>query len=401
MRSLADLLSAILRLFQQWARLLTDLPAWEKTVQAQPARLREVTGFGSNPGNLRMFAYVPDQLARSPALVVVLHGCLQTAAGYDYGAGWSTLADRYGFALLVPEQQTANNPQRCFNWFQREDSERDHGEALSIRNMVEHMIQTHGIDHSRVFVTGLSAGGAMTSVMLATYPDVFAGGAIIAGIPYRCATGVPEALRCMFQGQVRSAREWGDLVRAASTHQGPWPKVSVWHGTSDLTVSAVNATEIIKQWTDVHGLPASPTRQEIVDGHPRRVWENAAGEEVLEDYLIAGMDHGTPIAINTRRAAPWRCWTVSARCGHCLQLSHRKVLGCDRERACTDLAAWLRAKTRTGFGGRCGNVASAASDGCQASASSPWCAEWGPSAIAVLSRLPFLAADRARGPGGA
>ena len=299
MRSLGDLLSAILRLFQQWARLLTDLPAWEKTVQAQPARLREVTGFGSNPGNLRMFAYVPDQLARSPALVVVLHGCLQTAAGYDYGAGWSTLADRYGFALLVPEQQTANNPQRCFNWFQREDSERDHGEALSIRHMVEHMIQTHGIDHSRVFVTGLSAGGAMTSVMLATYPDVFAGGAIIAGIPYRCATGVPEALRCMFQGQVRSAREWGDLVRAASTHQGPWPKVSVWQGTSDLTVSAVNATEIIKQWTDVHGLPASPTRQEIVDGHPRRVWENAAGEEVIEDYLIEGMDHGTPIAIST------------------------------------------------------------------------------------------------------
>src|SRR3954451_11245745 len=160
MRGLADLLSAILRLFQQWARLLTDLSAWEKTVQAQPARLHEVTGFGSNPGSLRMFAYVPDQLARSPALVVVLHGCLQTAAGYDFGAGWSTLADRYGFALLLPEQQTANNPQRCFNWFQREDSTRDQGEALSIRQMVEYMIRTHGLDRRRVFATGLSAGGA-------------------------------------------------------------------------------------------------------------------------------------------------------------------------------------------------------------------------------------------------
>jgi len=75
--------------------------------------------------------------------------------------------------------------------------------------------------------------------------------------------------------------------------------VSVWHGTKDLTVAAVNATEIVRQWTDVHGLSASPTRQEGVDAHPRRVWENAAGEVVIEDYLIAGMDHGTPIAIST------------------------------------------------------------------------------------------------------
>src|SRR3954454_8497171 len=114
MRGLADFLSALLRLFQQWARLVTDLTAWQQTVQAQPARLSEVSDFGSNPGNLRMLAYVPDRLASSPALVVVLHGCLQTAAGYDYGAGWSTLADRYGLALLFPEQQQANNPQRCF-----------------------------------------------------------------------------------------------------------------------------------------------------------------------------------------------------------------------------------------------------------------------------------------------
>ena len=299
MRGLADFLSALLRLFQQWARLVTDLTAWQQTVQAQPARLSEVSDFGSNPGNLRMLAYVPDRLASSPALIVVLHGCLQTAAGYDYGAGWSTLADRYGLALLFPEQQTANNPQRCFNWFEPEDSIRDQGEALSIRQMVEHMIRAHGIDRSRVFVTGLSAGGAMTSVMLATYPEVFAGGAIIAGIPYRCATVVPEALRCMFQGHVRSAQDWGDRVRAASSHKGPWPKVSVWHGTNDLTVVPVNAAEIIKQWTNVHGLSASPSRQEIVDGHPRRVWENRSGEVVIEDYIIADMAHGTPIAITS------------------------------------------------------------------------------------------------------
>src|SRR5215470_18949429 len=80
-------------------------------------RLREIFGFGSNPGNLRMFVYRPPALADNPALVVVLHGCTQTAAGYDLGAGWSTLADRYGFALLLPEQQRSNNPNGCFIGF--------------------------------------------------------------------------------------------------------------------------------------------------------------------------------------------------------------------------------------------------------------------------------------------
>src|SRR3954447_18551129 len=103
----------------------------------------------------------------------------------------------------------------------------------------------------------------------------------------------------MFQGHVRSAQDWGDRVRAASSHKGPWPKVSVWHGTNDLTVVPVNAAEIIKQWTNVHGLSASPSRQEIVDGHPRRVWENRSGEVVIEDYIIADMAHGTPIAITS------------------------------------------------------------------------------------------------------
>ena len=190
-----DFLSGLLRLFRQWAQLLTDLPAWERTVQAQPIRLREVSDFGVNPGNLRMFAYVPRQPPSSPALIVVLHGCLQTAAGYDYGAGWSTLADRYGFALLFPEQRQENNPQRCFNWFRPEDSERDQGEALSIRQMVERMIRAHGIDRRRVFVTGLSAGGAMTSVLLATYPEVFFGRGVDRRHPlpmrHRCARSPP------------------------------------------------------------------------------------------------------------------------------------------------------------------------------------------------------------------
>ncbi len=144
-------------------------------------RLQEITGFGSNPGNARMFVYVPERTARKPALVVALHGCTQSAASYDRGSGWSTLADEAGFVVVYPEQQRSNNPQGCFSWFVPGDTARDCGEALSIRQMVDHAIRAFGVDKRRVFVTGLSAGGAMASAMLATYPDVFSGGAIIAG----------------------------------------------------------------------------------------------------------------------------------------------------------------------------------------------------------------------------
>jgi feruloyl esterase len=256
--------------------------------------LIEVHKFGSNPGALRMFKYVPAN--PEPALVVVLHSCTQTAGQYDLGAGWSTLADRYGFLLLLPQQQPANNPSVCFNWFLPGDMERGRGEALSIHQMVERMIRDHGIDRGRVFVTGLSAGGAMTAVMLAAYPDAFAAGAVIAGLPYGTATNVNEAFESMFKLRPRSAPAWGDLVRGASSHRGPWPRLSVWHGSADPVVKPENADEIVKQWTDVHGLDEVATQTEIVDGYPRQVWRNRAGDAMIESYTISSMAHGTPLA---------------------------------------------------------------------------------------------------------
>lgn len=259
--------------------------------------LVETSDFGSNPGALRMFSFLPDHRPQSPALVVVLHGCGQTAAGYDLGAGWSTLAKHYGFALLMPQQQSSNNSNGCFNWFNPEDTARDSGEACSIRQMIARMALDVGIDRRRVFVTGLSAGGAMTSVMLATYPEIFAGGAIIAGLPFGVATNMREALSGMYQSPSRPARELGDLVRNASSHKGPWPKLSVWHGSADRTVNPANADEIVKQWLDVHQLPSAPMSEADVDGYPRQVWWNADGETTVESYTITNMAHGTPLGI--------------------------------------------------------------------------------------------------------
>lgn len=259
--------------------------------------LQEVTEFGDNPGALRMFAFVPAQLQKPRALVVVLHGCGQTAAAYDLGAGWSTLAKHYGFALLMPEQQRINNANTCFNWFSPEDIARDSGEPRSIHAMIAHMVKTHRIDPKRIFITGLSAGGGMTSVMLATYPEVFAAGAIIAGLPYGIASNLREALDGMFHSPARPARELGDLVRRATDHRGPWPKVSVWHGSADRTVNPGNANEIVKQWLDLHDLPETPMAETNVDGHPRQAWWDRDGETLVESYAITDMAHGTPLGL--------------------------------------------------------------------------------------------------------
>ncbi len=272
-----------------------------KRVRAQPltdagdGRLKPLTAFGSNPGALDAFAFVPEGLEPGAPLVVVLHGCTQNAAGYDRGSGWSRLAERHGFALLIPEQRRANNPNLCFNWFSPRDARRGSGEALSIRQMVTRMVKLHQLDESRIFVTGLSAGGAMTSVMLAAYPDVFAGGAVIAGLPFATANNVPEALDRM-RGQGGPASDkLARLVTRASDHRGPWPTLSVWHGTSDATVDMVNAEALVDQWRALHGLGEDPGRMDVVDGYRREVWIDADGREVIEKYEIKGMGHGTPL----------------------------------------------------------------------------------------------------------
>jgi hypothetical protein len=162
--------------------------------------------------------------------------------------------------------------------------------------MVEHAVAKFAVDRHKVFVTGLSAGGAMASVMLATYPEVFAGGAIIAGLPYGCAGNVQQAFEAMFTEQAHAARPLGDRVHAASRHSGPWPKISVWHGTSDPIVKPSNGEDIIRQWTNVHALSDNPSYQELIGRHTRRVWNDANGTALIEAFSIGGMAHGVPLA---------------------------------------------------------------------------------------------------------
>jgi len=259
-------------------------------------RLAVLNSFGTDPGSLRADTYIPKNFPKNGPLVVVLHGSTQSAESYDNGAGWSALADECGVALLFPGQRRTNNALGSFNWFRTGDSHRGGGEPLSIRQMIRQTVDDHAVDPSRVFITGLSSGGAMTSVMLATYPEVFAGGAIIAGLPYRSARTLMQALFLMKGYGGLSDRKLDALVRGASKFTGRWPTISVWHGGSDRTVDSSNADSIVRQWQNIHKVEGPPTRLEMVDGFTRHVWCNADGRVVIEEYIIERMGHGTPIS---------------------------------------------------------------------------------------------------------
>ncbi len=287
MRSLSDTLERLAR-FRTGKSGHTTAPT---------SKLSRLQRFGANPGALEAWYHVPEGLSEPPALVVVLHGCTQNAAGYDHASGWSKLAEDFGFAVLYPEQVHTNNPNLCFNWFNPSDIRRGQGEVQSIRQMVETMIAEHGIDRRRVYITGLSAGGAMANAALCAYPELFAGGAIIAGLPYAAATSVPEAFDRMRGHGIPNADNLRKRLSGASPHCGPWPTISVWHGTRDRTVAEANAHAIIAQWSGVHGLPSSPSLRETVDGHQRLVWQDRSGREAIELYLVEGMDHGTPLDV--------------------------------------------------------------------------------------------------------
>jgi poly(hydroxyalkanoate) depolymerase family esterase len=280
---------------------------------ALAAEPREVTGFGSNPGNLRMFSYVPAGLPPGAPLVVLLHGCKQRAASFARDSGFLELAEHQKFALLLPEQKglpthlydvyifpwtlawfDANNQNACFNWFRPDKIARESGEAQSIRQMMDWMIERAAIDRSRVYVAGLSAGGAMTAALLAAYPERFAGGAIVAGVPYGCADTVSAALRCMNPGINRTPAQWARNVRNAAPGRPSFPPLSIWHGEDDNRVARRNHGELVEQWTAVHGITALPA-ESLRNGPVTRARYTDGQSTLVESVLVERLGHAFPI----------------------------------------------------------------------------------------------------------
>lgn len=283
-------------------------PAARLAAATAPAGLTQVTGFGSNPGGLQMFQYVPATARPDAPLVVALHGCTQNAAGFYADSGWPKYADAWGFDLLFPQQTLLNNPAACFDWWTPSDDSRGSGEAESVRQMIQYMQARYSINRSRSYVTGVSAGGGMAADLLADYPDVFAGGAIDSGPPAQCAASVLAALGCGLGTLSHTPAQWAALARAADPgYTGPYPRLAVWQGTADPVVNVTNATNAMEQWTSLWGISQTPSATRTLPGGTTERSYGSPGEPpAVETFLISGMGHA--LAVDPGPAA--------AQCGH-------------------------------------------------------------------------------------
>jgi acetylxylan esterase len=282
------------------AGLATALVAATLTL-AQPASaasLVEVTGFGTNPSNLRMHLYVPDRVQARPGILVAVHYCTGSGPAFYSGTQFAQQADQYGFIVIYP---TATRSGSCFDVYSPQALRRDGGsDPVSIRSMVSYVQQRYNADPDRVFATGSSSGAMMTNVLLGLYPDVFKAGAAFAGVPFGCfatTDGSTWNSQCA-NGQItRTPQQWGDLVRNAYPgYSGARPRMQLWHGTNDETLRYPNFTEEIKQWTNLHGLSQTPTFTDTpASGHTRTRYGSSGAQAPVEAISMQGVTHNLPV----------------------------------------------------------------------------------------------------------
>lgn len=254
--------------------------------------------FGKNPGHLKMYVHTPLNLDKQkPApLVVVLHGCLQCATKIQEQTGWSKLADDNGFFVLYPQQRVVNNPERCFRWYNRKHTNKNRGENQSIKQMIDYVKSIYNIDSSRVFITGLSAGGAMSVVMMADYPQLFNTGAIFAGGAYKSGNGMVAGMMALVGWRIKSPENWGNIVRKQNPdYKGEYPRLIIYQGNNDWVVNKRNGVELMKQWTNLHRIGIQPS--ETIDAFlnekdiQRNAYHNAIQKEVVVFYKVNKLGH--------------------------------------------------------------------------------------------------------------
>lgn len=306
--------------------------------------------------DIEMYFYIPDNIKKSTEtrpLVVILHGCGQKAPFFAENSGWMQLAEQSGFAILAPQQSIAmgsypgalfdpallkmglpqGNMFRCFSWFDYAHSQRI---AESVVNMMARMSEKYPLDRKRVYIAGLSGGAGMTAAMLAFYPQWFEAGATIAGVPFNCAEssgwqGIKACMQPSTRDPARLSKDeggkgyppeiWGGWVRAETCPLGssnaqcptsgvwngspkPWPRVSIWQASQDRLVAPGNMQDLMKQWTNVHGIDQVPDGpHETCDASPYTIehdsYADANGRVLVETWLIEGVGigngHGAPI----------------------------------------------------------------------------------------------------------
>ena len=276
---------------------------------------------------------VPPDAPR--ALIVMLHGCTQSADDFAAGTQMNRLADEHGFLVVYPEQAAHANASRCWNWFRPQDQVRDAGEPSILAGIVREVAHAHGADPRRIFVAGLSAGAAMAVVLGETYPELFAAVGVHSGLPFGSAHDIPSAMAAMKggrSGMPGSKRMPGGAGGTRRTAVQPVP-VIVFHGDRDHTVQPTNGDTIVRQAQEAHAREAGHSMQVtthagVASGgrrFSREVHTDAEGQVRIESWTLHGAGHawsgGHASGSYTDHAGPdasaemLRFFSVLPRCG--------------------------------------------------------------------------------------
>ncbi len=229
--------------------------------------------------------YVPSGAeGRALPLVVMLHGCTQTPDDFAVGTGMNRLAEERGFLVAYPGQPSSANPSTCWNWFDLAHQERDQGEPAILAGVTRAVMEEFSVDPARVFVAGLSAGGAMAATLIATYPELYAAAGVHSGLPHGAAADLPSAFAAMSGGAKapRKRRAKGQI------------RTIVFHGANDRTVAPSNAEAIL---ADVRAGLAEPPQEVIQDGvaggraYTRIILADSRGVAQAERWAVDGLGH--------------------------------------------------------------------------------------------------------------
>ena len=289
------------RLKEAMALLRGALPAAQDTAAALPppflkmvpssasltegARFEEHR-FTNEAGSRSYKLYRPNRPdGEALPLVVMLHGCTQSADDFAAGTRMNALAEELGFLVAYPEQPASANASRCWNWFNAGDQQRGRGEASLIAGITRQVMRDFPVDAGRVYVAGLSAGGATAAIMGATYPDLYAAIGVHSGLACGAARDMPSAFTAMRQGSA--------LAAGATRAGGSTVPTIVFHGDGDRTVNAVNGDQVIAQSKPAANLKTTVVRGKTPDGvgYVQTIQADDTGRSVLEQWVLGGVGH--------------------------------------------------------------------------------------------------------------
>lgn len=278
-------------------QLLLFFILYSNSIYGRQKILTEIDNFGNNPGNLKMFIHynLPTDTNKVP-LVIVLHGCGENATSVSELTGWNKLADLNNFIVLYPQQKLLNNPNLCFNWFNNHDIEKGQGECASIFQMISFARQHYAIDSNRIYITGLSAGAAMSIVMTATHPELFKYGAIFAGGAYKVATNPRDGIKTMLGKKHIPKEKLVNNVREQNPkYKGQYPTLIIYQGLNDPVVNYKSAGFIVNQWTGIHNSDTLPDKIERsfmgIEDISRSEYTDSLGKTIVILYEVNNLGH--------------------------------------------------------------------------------------------------------------